>query len=126
MTFLMAGAIATRIAQAGAALLIAGGCKGADERVAPRRAAVPPSTELTADAFYADFASLSGPELLTRYGEGVLVTGSIAEVVDLGEPEGLEVALAVEGTAPGASTWRSRAACRRSSCSAASSSRATS
>jgi hypothetical protein len=99
MTFLMAGAIATRIAQACAALLIAG-CKGDAER--PKAAeAVSPEQELTAEAFHRDYLGLTGAALLTRYAEGVLVTGTIDQVVEQGAPEGLEVGLAVPGRPPG-------------------------
>lgn len=96
MTFLMAGAIATRIAQACTALLIAAGCKGDAER-ATTHEVVSPKQELTAEAFHRDYLGLTGPDLLARYAEGVLVTGAIDEVVEQGPPEGLELGLAVPG-----------------------------
>lgn len=77
------------------------GCTGDDERAAPGVETVAPSTELTAEAFYQDYARLAGPDLLTRYAGGVLVTGVIAQVVDMGDPEGLEISLAVKGRPAG-------------------------
>jgi len=100
MTFLMVGAIATRIAQACVALLIASGCKGKSDR-APTVEVVSPRQELTAEAFHRDYLALAGADLLARYAEGVLVTGAVDQVVEQGPPEGLEVGLAIPGRPAG-------------------------
>lgn len=68
------------------------GCKGGEERKQAGEV-VPPSKELAAEVFYQDYARLVGKDVLTRYAEGVLVTGKVAEVVEMGEPEGMEVAM---------------------------------
>lgn len=100
MTFFMAGAIATRIARTCAALLLAAGCRGGEERAATGLV-VSPRQELTAEAFHRDYLALTGADVLTRYAEGVLVTGAIDQVVEQGPPEGLELGLAVPGQPAG-------------------------
>lgn len=50
-----------------------------------------------AAVFYREYSGLKGAILLERYSAGVVVTGAVVKVVDLGGDEGRQLWLAVEG-----------------------------
>jgi hypothetical protein len=50
-----------------------------------------------AAAFYREYSGLKGAILLERYSAGVVVTGAVVKVVDLGGDEGRQLWLAVDG-----------------------------
>jgi hypothetical protein len=66
---------------------------GGDDGDGKRRRGV--ATEVTAAELYRDYAALRGTDVLDAYAGGVVVTGTVAEVVELGD-EGLEVRFAVD------------------------------
>lgn len=84
------------IRQAFAATLVAlAGCKETGESGEGGKAGEIPA--LTAPEFYNDYSALKGADLLKKYKDGVIVTGQVKKLVDLGKDEGLQVWLTVEG-----------------------------
>jgi hypothetical protein len=75
---------------------MASGCEGKDEASAEGEGEdkVP---DLTAAEFYKDYSSLKGADRLNKYGEGVAIKGKVEKRVYLGEDEGLQLWLAVDG-----------------------------
>jgi hypothetical protein len=53
--------------------------------------------QMTAAEFYRDYASLKGADRLNKYGNGVAITGQVVKSVYLGEDEGLQLRLGVDG-----------------------------
>ena len=73
------------------ALLVA--CRGGDDDDGKKGRAAP--AELTAADLYRDYSALRGTAVLETYAGGVVVTGTISRVVELGD-EGLQIWLAVD------------------------------
>jgi tRNA_anti-like len=75
---------------------IASGCDGKDGDGASGEGEdkVP---DLTAAEFYKDYSSLKGADRLNKYGEGVAIKGKVEKRVYLGEDEGLQLWLSVDG-----------------------------
>jgi hypothetical protein len=74
------------------ALLVA--CHGGGDSADGKKDRGPPS-ELTAADLYRDYSALRGTAVLDTYAAGVVVTGTIAKVEELGD-EGLQIWLAVD------------------------------
>ncbi|HWM88629.1 MAG TPA: hypothetical protein VNO33_22420 [Kofleriaceae bacterium] len=53
--------------------------------------------QMSAAEFYKDYSSLKGADLLEKYSGGVAVTGPVKKSVYLGQDEGLQLWLAVDG-----------------------------
>lgn len=66
---------------------------GGDDDDGKRRRRV--ATDVTAAELYRDYSGLHGAEVLDAYAGGVVVSGAVAEAVELGD-EGLEVRFAVD------------------------------
>jgi hypothetical protein len=73
------------------ALLVA--CHGGGDDDGKKQRGVP--AELTAADLYRDYSALRSTAVLETYSGGVVVTGTIAKVVELGD-EGLQIWLAVD------------------------------
>ncbi|HTE55587.1 MAG TPA: hypothetical protein VK698_32255 [Kofleriaceae bacterium] len=81
--------------------LAAGGCgeRGDEQSAAPQGPGGVPSVQ--AAEFYRAYSTLSGAELLEKYGAGVMVTGPVQKRVDLGGDAGVQLWLAVDAPGPG-------------------------
>lgn len=53
--------------------------------------------QMTAAEFYKDYSTLKGADRLNKYGDGVAITGKVIKNVYLGEDEGLQLWLGVDG-----------------------------
>lgn len=53
--------------------------------------------QMTAAEFYKDYSSLKGADRLNKYGDGVAITGQVIKSVYLGEDEGVQLQLGVDG-----------------------------
>jgi len=73
------------------ALLVA--CHGGDDDGGKKQRGTP--AELTAADLYRDYSALRSTAVLETYAGGVVVTGTISKVVELGD-EGLQIWLAVD------------------------------
>ena len=77
-----------------ALVLLLAACRGggADDKGKAKRG---PAGELTAAELHREYSKLRGTDLLETYAGGVVVTGTVSQVIELGE-EGLQIALAVD------------------------------
>lgn len=55
--------------------------KGSDTTASKPKAAAGPA-ELTAPAFFADYSSLEGMEVMDKYGDGVVVSGKVLRTIE--------------------------------------------
>ncbi len=53
--------------------------------------------QMTAAEFYKDYSSLKGADRLNKYGDGVAINGQVIKSVYLGQDEGLQLWLGVDG-----------------------------
>jgi len=81
----------------GLALIGAAGCDVKEEGKAGERGAASAVPRMTAEEFYKDYSSLKGADRLNKYGDGVAITGKVSKSVYLGQDEGLQLWLEVNG-----------------------------
>jgi len=82
---------------AGLGGLAASGCDGKVEGTGAEGRGKGSVPEMTAAEFYKDYSSLKGADRLNKYGDGVAITGQVTKSVYLGEDEGLQLRLGVDG-----------------------------
>lgn len=82
-----------------AAALGGGSCGKGDEKAGGKKepAALP---VVEAPALYRDYGAMKGAARLEKYGRGVVVSGAVTRRINLGEAEGVQLWLAVEGAEP--------------------------
>jgi len=83
----------------GLALLATAGCDVKEEGKAGERGATSGVPRMTAEEFYKDYSNLKGADRLNKYGDGVAITGKVSKSVYLGQDEGLQLWLEVNGPA---------------------------
>ncbi len=89
--------IAVLVVLAGLGGLVASSCDGTMEGKGGEGQGKDSVPQMTAAEFYKDYSSLKGADRLNKYGNGVAITGQVVKSVYLGEDEGLQLWLGVDG-----------------------------
>jgi hypothetical protein len=84
-----------RLLQPALLLCLLWGCRDGDSEV-EKAGGKRRDSDLSAADLYRDYAALRGGEVLEAYAAGVTVSGTVAQVLELGE-EGLQIWLAADG-----------------------------
>jgi hypothetical protein len=77
--------------------MAAAGCGVKDDGKGGDQATDDSVPEMTAPEFYKEYSSLKGADRLNKYGDGVLITGKVTKSVYLGQDEGIQLWLGVDG-----------------------------
>ena len=81
----------------GLAALATAACDVKEEGKAGARGGGDSVPRMTAEEFYRDYSSLKGADRLNKYGDGVAISGKVMKSVYLGQDEGVQLWLEVNG-----------------------------